>query len=216
MRRWGCIFLLLASGILPAAEPGINLTDIRDAVDKSEKVVSRLDADITSDGAPDIVFVAASDSRYRVVVLMRLHGKTLDGKGRMKGFQAVDSLEIEVTPHGPPTVAAKKDVLIIQSMTGGATVRTEATYRYRFDADEGRMRLIGLDAERTSSTAGIRMSWNTLNGTRIVQRSKVDSQGFRFGPETRSAQKAGGPIYMSLTPNPEDLLDKLVTQNQNR
>ena len=33
----------------------------------------------------------------------------------------------------------------------GMSVRTAATYRYRFDAEEGRMRLIGLDAEKTGT-----------------------------------------------------------------
>jgi hypothetical protein len=216
MKRWIGILLFAASSGLHAAQPPVSVAEIREFVPAGRKVIARLDADVNRDGVPDVVFVAASDSEHTVTVLMRLHGKTVDGKGQMKGLQGIDSLQIEVTPHGPPTVSVRKDVLIIESMTGGSSVRTTAIYRYRFEPDEGRMRLIGLDAERTSSTAGIKMSWNTLNGTRIVQRSKVDSQGFRFGPESKSIEKAGGPIYMSLTPNPEDILDKLVTQGQNR
>ena len=208
------LLLVIAGAGAQAAEPSPNVSDIRGFLD-GRKVVSRLDADVTGDGVADVVFVAASDSEYTVTVLMRLHGKTVDGKGQMKGLQGVDSLQIEVTPHGPPTVAVRKDVLIVESMTGGSSVRTTAIYRYRFDAEEGRMRLIGLDAERTSSTAGVKMSWNTLNGTRIVQRSTVDAKGFRFGPETRSTHKAG-TIYMSLTPNPEDLLDKIVLEGKPR
>lgn len=215
MEKWIGGLLLVASCSLQAAQTAINISDIREFVPGGMKVVSRLDADVTRDGVADVVFVSANDSEYTVAVLMRLHGKTVDGKGQMKGLQGVDSLKIEVTPHGPPTVSVRKDVLIVESMTGGATVRTVTVYRYRFDPDEGRMRLIGLDAERTSSTAGVKMSWNTLNGTRIVQRSKIDSQGFRFGPETRSTQKTG-TIYMSLTPDPDELIDKLVSEGKSR
>jgi hypothetical protein len=88
-------------------------------------------------------------------------------------------------------------------------VSTAATYRYRLDAEEGRMRLIGLDAERTASTLAVRLSWNVLTGTRLVRWGRRDQQAFIYDPETRSTS-APEKIYMSSTPNPEDLLDKLV------
>lgn len=177
----------------------------------NRRLVSRLNADISGDGVPDTIFVAADDARFNVTatVLMRLHGKPVTGKGPMEGLEGIDSLQLELTPLGPPAVKVTKGVLIIESLTGGNTVRTAATYRYRFDADEGRMRLIGLDAERTSTTFGIKLSWNVLTGTHIVRRGDREGQTVRYGPEFRTTHKTG-PIYMSLTPNPEELLDRAL------
>ena len=184
--------------------------DLKQFVPAGKRVVSRLDTDITGDGVPDTVFVSAGDNfDVTVTVLTRLHGKSVDGKGRMEGLQGIDSLDLELTPFGPPKVSVKNGVLIVDSRTGGNSVSTAATYRYRVDAEEGRMRLIGLDAERTASTIAVRLSWNVLTGTRLVRWGRRDQQAFIYDPETRSTS-APEKIHMSSTPNPEDMLDKLV------
>ena len=36
------------------------------------------------------------------------HGKSVDGKGRMEGPQGIDSLDLELTPYGPPSVTTDK------------------------------------------------------------------------------------------------------------
>lgn len=207
--RTVALLLAAACGGVQASERPVSSADIAEFVPNNRRILSRLDADISGDGVPDTIVVAASEFEATVTVLLQLQGKAVVGKGPMKGFQGVDSLQLELTPLGPPTVVVRKGVLIIESLTGGNTVRTAATYRYRFDADEGRMRLIGLDAERTSRTFGIKLSWNVLTGARTVRRGKPEGQAFRYGPESRT--KSGSEtIYMSLTPNAEELLDKAV------
>ena len=194
-----------------AAERAQTHSDIAQFVPAKQRVATRVDADITGDGVADTIFVTLNEADFEatVTVLMKLHGKPLSGQGRMEGFQSVDSLKLDLTPHGPPTLAVKNNVLVVESVTGGNTVRTAATYRYRFDADEGRMRLIGIDAERTASTNAIKLSWNLLTGVRIVRRGKRDPAVFIYGPETKSVQKSE-KVWMSSGPSADDLIDQLV------
>ena len=194
-----------------AAERAPAHSDIAQFVPAKQRVASRIDADITGDGVADTIFVTLNEADFEatVTVLMKLHGKPLTGQGRMEGFQSVDSLKLDLTPHGPPTLAVKNNVLVVESVTGGNTVRTAATYRYRFDADEGRMRLIGIDAERTASTNAIKLSWNLLTGARMVRRGKRDPAVFIYGPETKSVQKSE-KVWMSSGPSADDLIDQLV------
>lgn len=211
MRRGiGGLLLLAACGGLQASEPAGGNADIAAYLD-GRRFVSRLNADVTGDGVPDTVFVAADDKNFTatVTVLMRMHGKPVVGKGPMEGFQGIDSLTVDLSPFGPPTYRVAKDVLIIDSIVGGNTVRTAATYRYRFDAEEGRMRLIGLDAERTSTTFGAKVSWNALAGTHLFRRGPREGTTVRYGPESRTAYKPG-TIYMSLTPRPDELIDRAL------
>ena len=209
MKKLVCGVLLFAACGVHAAERAH--ADIAQFVPSGKRVESRLDADITGDGVADAIFVSVNrnDFEAAVTVLMRLHGKPLEGKGTMQGFQSVDSLQLDLSPHGPPKLSVKNGILLVESVIGGNTVQTSTTYRYRFDPEEGRMRLIGLDAERTASTNAIKLSWNVLTGARIVRRGKRDPAAFVYGPESKSVEKAG-KIYMSSTPNPDDLIDKLV------
>jgi hypothetical protein len=204
--------LLLALGApLHAGDSAVESKDIAGFVPGGFRVISRLDTDVTGDGVADAAFVSINEKEFEatVTVLMRLHGKPLTGKGQMSGFQPVDTLKLDLTPHGPPTLAFRNGVLVVESATGGNTVRTAATYRYRFDADEGRMRLIGIDAERTATTNAIKLSWNLLTGAHLVRRGKRDPAVFTYGPESKSVQKSE-KVYMSATPSPDDLIDKLV------
>jgi hypothetical protein len=169
--------------------------------DKRQQI-SRLDADVSGDGVPDVVLVSTpQEFKATVTVFLRLQGKSVDGKGRMAGLQAIDSLDVEVSPYGPPTVSVRNGVLLVESLVGGTTVRTTSKYRYRLDAEEGRMRLIGLDAERAAPGGVVRMSWNLLNGARITRRNDA--------PEVKSTVKAD-KTYMSATPQADELLDGLV------
>jgi hypothetical protein len=172
---------------------------------QGRRLVSRMSGDVTGDRIADVVLVLSDERRmeFVVTVLRRRHGdKTADGKAPLPpGLDGVDSLQVEMTPLGPPTVKAVKGILIVESLTGGMSVRTAATYRYRFDAEEGRMRLIGLDAERKSSTHSAKLSWNLLTGAQIVKRGD--------GPDLRRTEKPD-PIYMSLTPDPEKALEQAI------
>ena len=212
MRRITVTALLLAlCAPLHAGDSTVESKDIAGFVPGGTRVVSRLDADVTGDGVNDAAFVSINEKDFEatVTVLMRLHGKTVTGKGSMSGFQPVDSLKLDLSPHGPPTLTVRNGVLIVESIVGGNTVRTATTYRYRFDAEEGRMRLIGIDAERTATTNAIKLSWNLLTGAQLVRRGKRDPAAFIYGPESKSVQKSD-KVYMSATPSPDDLIDKLV------
>lgn len=191
--------------------------DLKEFVPKGQSVVSRINTDITGDGVPDTVFVSTDTANFqaKVMVLTRLAGKSVDGKGQMQGLQAIDSLELDLSPHGPPSLAVKNGVLLVHSTVGGNSVKTTATYRYRLDAEEGRMRLIGLDAERTASEAGVKFSWNVLTGQRIVRHGKRDPAAFVYGPELRSTVGAD-KVYMAQTPSADDLLDELVEKRRKR
>lgn len=204
------LLLLAACGGLQASEPAGGNADIAAYLD-GRRFVSRLDTDVTGDGIPDTVFAAADDKSFTatVTVLMRMHGKPVVGKGLMEGFQGIDALTVDLSPFGPPTYRVAKGVLIIDSLTGGNFVRTSATYHYRFDAEEGRMRLIGLDAERTSTTFGARVSWNALTGAHVFRSGMREGTTVRYGPESRTAYQPG-TIYMSLTPRPDELIDRAL------
>jgi hypothetical protein len=216
MRHWICFALLAGacSGTHAAERAGEN-ADIARFVPESKHLVSRLNTDISGDGVPDTIIVTAGDSEATVTVLLRLHGKTVDGKGRIEGLEGIDSLQVELTPLGPPTVSVRNGVLIIESLTGGSFVRTAATYRYRLDGEEGRMRLIGLDAERKSGTHWVKLSWNALTGARTIRQARGDAPSVRYGPEARATRKTH-PIYMSLTPAPDELLDQALGEEKAR
>ena len=212
MKRWILgLLLFVACGSLQAAESAGDIDYLAKYIKENGRFVSRLDGDVTGDSFPDTILVMANDDRFEatVTVFMRFRGDPVTGK--IGDYQGADSLTVELSPYGPPTVRILKGVLIIDHLFGGTTVRTKATYRYRVDAMEGRMRLIGLDAERTSPEMGAKLSWNVLTGLHIFQRGNRDPQGqaYLYGKETRTTSKQP-PIYMSLTPNPEDLLDRAL------
>jgi len=202
-RRIFCTSLLLLACVMPLYDAQADDKEVIANVVQGRKLVARLDADVTGDGVPDVVLVTSDEGRMEFVVSVlrrRNNDKTADGRGTLPpSLDGVDSLQVEMTPLGPPTVKGVKGILVVESLTGGATVRTAATYRYRFDAEEGRMRLLGLDAERKSTTHAIKLSWNLVTGAQIVRRGD--------GPELKRTEKSS-PIYMSLTPNPEELLDR--------
>ncbi|MES2940049.1 MAG: hypothetical protein V4864_20390 [Pseudomonadota bacterium] len=202
-----CCGLLLSFAC--AAQPAgtaASRKDLAGLIPAGQKIVSRLDADVTGDNLPDAVVVTSSDSFEAFVwVFRRLDGTRL---------QALDTLELDLTPNGPPTVSVKNGVLVVESMTGSASVRTLAFYRYRWDAQASRLRLIGLDAERTGSDIGLKLSWNVLTGKRLVRWGKKDPAVFVYGPETASSVPPA-VLRMADTPKPEDLLDELVEKRRN-
>ena len=149
MKRWICSALLLAAcGALQAADQTGSNADIAQFLkENGGRFVSRLNEDVTGEGVPDAIIVTANDKSFTatVTVFMRMR-KPVAGTKPGEDFQSADSLTVDLSPFGPPTMKVVKGVLIIDSIVGGNTVRTAATYRFRFDADEDRMRLIGLDA----------------------------------------------------------------------
>ena len=200
MRQWILgVALAAMCAVLNAAERAHS--DIAQFVPAKQQVASRVDADITGDGAADTMFVSVNKEELEltVVVLMR------EGKG----FKRLEALKLDLTPQGMPTITVKNNVLLLEHATGGNMAQTAATYRFRFDADEGRMRLIGLDAERTGSENGIKMSWNLLTGAQTVRRGKRDPAVVIYGAEKKGVQKSE-KVWMSSSPDPDTLIDKFV------
>ena len=212
--RFALIVLLLA---MNAAARAAEHADIADYVIDGMEVQARIDVDLTGEGLRDVAFLAGGEEGRKLVVLARYRVDAAPGQKAYDGLEPIDSLDLESTPLGPGTLSVKKGVLILEDMTGGTTA-TAATYRYRFDANEDRMRLIGLDAERysrTNSHGTIKLSWNLLSGAHIVQEGQLDESGkddgaYRFKPEQKTVHKSE-PVYMSETPKPDDLLDAELT-----
>ena len=186
-------------------------------VPEGMQLQAQLAADFTGDGRPDLAFVAGNDETRVLQVLARFRVAAAPGQAAYEDLEPIDSMSLEVTPLGTASLSARKGVLIVEDLVGGTTA-TAATYRFRFDPAEDRMRLIGIDAERysrTNSHGGIQLSWNLLNGAHIVQSSRLeeaptdDTGMYRFDKPQRTVQKTG-KVFMDQTPNPDNLIDNEI------
>lgn len=211
--------LLCANGAVLAASNA----DIAEFVIDGMQVQARIDADLTGDGRPDVAFIAVGDESRKLTVLARYLVELAPAQKPYESLEAIDSLDLETTPLGAGTLSVKKGVLVFEDLTGGTTA-TAATYRYRFDPDQDRMRLIGIDAERysrTNSHGTIKLSWNLLNGAHVVQEGMPDESGegdgaYRFRPAQKTVHSSE-PVYMSETPRPDDLLDaEVIPEGEDR
>jgi hypothetical protein len=199
-------------GDAPADEAAsIDPGDLANAVPDNMRLLARLEADLIGTGLPDIVLVAADEDHYELRVLAR--SRALEGDG--VGTSIIDSLTLDSSPYGSPTVSFAKRVLVVDHATGGAN-STRATYRYRFDEDADRMRLIGLDVERhVRNVSHDTLSWNLLTGARVVRTGRPaeggasDEAAFRYGPEHKT-KLAVSPVHMAQTPNPDEVLDEAL------
>ncbi|GAB3385776.1 hypothetical protein [Lysobacter fragariae] len=219
MRLVACTLLLCASGTVLAG----NNADIAEFVPDGMAVESRLDADLTGDGRPEAIFIATGEETRVCTVLGRFQVDAAPGQKAYEVLSPIDSLALELSPLGSGSLSAKKGVLMLEDLTGGTTA-TQTTYRFRFDASEDRMRLIGLDTERysrTNSHGSIKLSWNLLNGAHIVQQGDLDESGqgdgaYRYRPEQKTVHKSE-KVFMSDTPNPDDLIDaEIVPEGEDR
>lgn len=206
--------LALAGGGAWAADAPV---DAARFVPEGMQLQAQLAADLTGDGRPDLVFVAGNDEGRVLQVLARIHVDAAPGQAAYEDFEPIDSMTLETTPLGPASLSTRKGVLIVDDLVGGTTA-TAATYRFRFDPAEDRMRLIGIDAERysrTNSHGGIQLSWNLLNGAHIVQSSRLeeapteDSGMYRFSRPQRTVQEIE-KVFMDQTPNPDNLIDNEI------
>ena len=75
--------------------------------------------------------------------------------------------------------------------------------------------LIGLDAERTSTTLVAKLSWNALTGSQLFRTGDRNDKGIRYGPESRSVHKPG-TVYMSLSPTPDELIDRALAERKKK
>lgn len=204
----GCAALL--TGVAAAQQPQpAPMTEpmLLDYLPDDSRIEARLNGDFNGDGLVDTAYVGGNDDK-RLLKVMLGYKDELEW-----GTTPAGEAELETTPLGAAALSLKKNVLIVEDLTGGTTA-IATTYRYRYDAQTRRMRLIGLDAERysrTNSHDSLKFSWNLLTGARIVQVGHVNDSGqgdeaYRYGPERKLAAKSS-PVYMEDAPNPDELLD---------
>jgi hypothetical protein len=193
--------LLLAALLSPLACAAPAIPGRADApphfVPEGWRAETQLEADFDGDGRTDIAMVVRNDDERWLVVAL----------GEGKGLHRVGLGELDPYPLGDASLAAKKGVLLVTDLTGGTTA-IQSTYRYRYENETGRMRLIGDDValySRTNAHGGVEVSTNRLTGVRLTQRSTLDEpQGeYRFGKQQRTTVPKD-KLYLETAPKPED------------
>lgn len=188
----------------PALAP---VTDqfLLDQLELGEEIEGRVDGDLNGDGDTDTVFIVASPDERHVYVVLSYRGEVDIGHRPGGDFKlAPDAL-------GPAELSIGKGVLTIKDLTGGTTALS-ATYRYRADKVEPKLRLIGLDAtvySRTYAHDGNEMSWNLLTGDVETKTLKLTGEGEDASYEDAFAtrfKRPSKPVYMADTPDPEEQL----------
>lgn len=164
-------------------------------------IETRLDADITGDGLRDIVAVGRSEEERRLVVLVAYSWDT------DMGYRPVGSMAMDISPLGQARLSVKAGVVIVEDLTGGTTA-ISSLYRFRYEKQTDRMRLIGDDVTLYSRTAvhgSVEVSTNRLTGMQIAKRSEVRGKGENASlvpgkPAIKRVPRA--PIYMEDAPDP--------------
>jgi hypothetical protein len=201
IRALPALFLSMMAAQAPAAErippPPMTAEELVAYLPDGARIETRLDADITGDGMPDVVVVAANDD-VRVLKVMMAYSDELNN-----GHEPIGEVAMEIAPLGEASLTAKKGVLLIEDLTGGTTA-IQSLYRYRFDAKARRMRLIGDDVtlySRTNAHDSTSISTNRLTGVQIVKRSVVGEGGYTDQPEQKKTIPTR-PVYMEDAPLP--------------
>lgn len=174
------------------------------------RLETRRNGDINGDGIPDVAFVGGNDDARWLVVKIGYKDE-LDW-----GFEPASvNKGLDPYPLGAASLSVKKNVLLVGDLTGGTTA-TMATYRYRWDPNVKRMRLIGLDAttySRTNNHDSIETSWNLLTGAHKVVRGILnkdpegdDDAAYRLTKPDNTVRKTA-PVYMEDTPDPAGFVE---------
>lgn len=174
---------------------------------------TKVDGDLNGDGQADVAFLwrsgegAAEERGLKVVLAYR---SEVDA-----GWQPLGEVKLDPLPLGAGSLSIRKGVLAFDDLTGGTTA-TASTRRYRYDAGQDRMRLIGIDAERysrTNSHGTIKVSWNLLDGKQIIQRGEPNTGGgdeaIVYGrPE--HAVHTSSPIWIEESLDPDSVIDEQI------
>jgi hypothetical protein len=218
MRRTLSACLLLASPLFAAAaepdsaplpEPVLEpVTDVI-LVDTYDCCVeTRLDADLNGDGLIDVAAVMRNEAaESRRLVVMLGYRAEFDMGHEPLGEMAMDPYPL----GGAASLEVRNGVLIVEDLTGG-TSAISSTYRFRWDAGERRLRLIGDDVtyySRTNNHDSIEISTNRLTGLRLRKVGKLnenpaadDDAAYFPQPEVRETVDTA-PIWLEDAPAPD-------------
>ena len=215
MRRLPFLLLLLplslsAAETGPLAPPVLEpMTDEMLVVQYGGGVETRLDADLNGDGEVDTAAVMRDeDSEERRLVVLAGYRDEFN-----MGQEPVGEMAMDPYPLGSAQLSVKKGVLVLEDFTGGTTA-IASTYRFRYDRDARRMRLIGDDVmlySRTNQHDQVKISTNRLTGLRLRQVGLLNEdpdsdEAYRMQPETRESVPTT-PVWMEDAPTPDTTLE---------
>lgn len=224
---------LLSIALLAVALPVITLpafaqrvpvmgdAELQDLLPDGASMETRVDGDLNGDGETDTAFVwrsaeGAEDARGLVVRVAYRNAFDM-------GHDPAGEVALDPFPQGAASLSIRKGVLVVEDLTGGTTA-TQSTRRYRYDAGERKMRLIGIDAERysrTNSHGTIKVSWNLLDGAHVVETGEPNTDpasdaAYVYARPDRTVRKSL-PVYIEDTPDPDTLLDsEIVPEGEDR
>lgn len=210
MRTLVLVAMLLASGTAQAMQrpeiPPMSDDEIRADLKDGEEIESRVDGDMNGDGDIDTAWIVRGEDTRALHVSFAV-------RGEYDAYHApAGSTELDAYPLGSAEMTVSKGVLVVKELTGGTTA-ISATYRFRGEKTQPKMRLIGLDAtlySRTYAHDGAEMSWNVLTGDVIATKMKLVGSGENATYDKSAVKRFKRPVkavYMEDTPNVEETLD---------
>ena len=201
--------------------PIVSAEEAQGHIPEGAKIESRVDGDLNGDGEIDTAFVWRSmegpDEERGLKVLVAYRSEV------DMGHDPVGEATLDPFPQGSGSLSIRKGVLIFEDLTGGTTA-TQSTRRYRYDAKKQKMRLIGFDAQRysrTNSHGTVKISWNLLDGTHIVERGEPNASGKGdeaqiYAKPERTVHKTS-PVWMEESPDPDSLIDaEIAAEGEDR
>lgn len=171
----------------------------------NERIEGRIDGDFNGDGESDTAFITAGPDERAAHVIFAVR------KAGTVHHVPAGSFKLPPDTLGPAELSVNKDVLVIKDLTGGTTALA-ATYRFRGEKAEPRMRLIGLDVSsysRNYAHDGSEMSWNLLTGdiiTSQLKRAGSDEDGGYDKVGGKRMRRPIAVIHMDDTPDAEEEL----------
>jgi hypothetical protein len=210
MRAWVLAALLPISGTAGAMQraevPVMSDEEIAATLEAGQEIETRVDGDLNGDGDVDTAWIVrGEDSRW-------LHVQ-FAARGEFDLYhEPAGSTELDAYPLGPAEMTISKGVLVVKDLTGGTTA-ISATYRFRGEKTQPKMRLIGLDAtlySRTYAHDGAEMSWNLLTGDVIATKMKLVGSGENASYDKSAVKRFKRPVnvvYMASMPSAEETLD---------
>ncbi|MGN6692428.1 MAG: hypothetical protein ACTHJU_15945 [Sphingopyxis sp.] len=210
MRKLVLAAFLLAPGTTQAMQgpeiPPMSDDEIRADLKDGEEIETRVDGDMNGDGDIDTAWIVRGEDRRTLHVSLAV-------RGEYDAYHApAGSMELDAYPLGPAEMTVAKGVLLVKDLTGGTTA-ISATYRFRGERAQPKMRLIGLDAtlySRTYAHDGAEMSWNLLTGDVIATKLTIVGSGENATYDKSAVKRFKRPVktwYLESTPNAEDSLD---------